>query len=81
MMSQTELQTISIHIIPNISRSKYNQTVKVGQLIEHNTRNIFFKNYEENEAGRLVPNLFLFFKKVLCKVKTGGQHLSFNKFW
>ena len=24
----------------------------------------FFKNYAENEAGRLVPDLFLVFKKV-----------------
>ena len=46
------------------------------------TREIFFfKNLEENEAGRLVPNLFLFFEKVLCKVKASGQHLSFNTFW
>ena len=26
---------------------------------------IFFKNRAENEAGRLVPDLFLFFKKAL----------------
>ena len=24
---------------------------------------IFFRNHAENEAGRLVPDLFLFFKK------------------
>ena len=39
--------------------NKCNQTMKFGQLIE-----IFiFKNYAENEARRLVPDLFLFFKK------------------
>ena len=40
--------------------------MKPGQLIvnQFNERNIFFKNYTENEAGRLVPDLFLFFKKV-----------------
>ena len=37
--------------------------MKLGQLIEYNKRNIFFKNYAENEAGRLVPDLFLFCKK------------------
>ena len=37
--------------------------MKFGQLIEHKKRNIFFQNYAENEAGRLVPDLFLFFKK------------------
>ena len=32
---------ITIHILPNISRSKGNQTVTFGQLIEYNMRNIF----------------------------------------
>ena len=41
------------HYCP-ISRSKDNQTMKLGELIEKN----FFKNYAENEAGRLVPDLF-----------------------
>ena len=39
--------------------------MKFGQLIE-TTRAIFFKrNHAENEAGRLVPDLILFFKKAL----------------
>ena len=29
----------------------------------------FIKNYAENEAGRLVPDLFLFYKLDLYKVK------------
>ena len=29
-------QAITIHIFPNISRSKGNQTMKLGQLIEYN---------------------------------------------
>ena len=37
--------------------------MKFGQLIEYK-RNIFFKIHAENEAGRLVPDLFLFLKKV-----------------
>ena len=36
MMSQPGYQTILIHILLNISRSKDNQTVKFGQLIECN---------------------------------------------
>ena len=39
------------------------------------------KNHAENKVGRLVPDLFLFFKKALDKVKESGQHLSFNIFW
>ena len=41
MTSQPGLQTIGIHILPNISQSKSNQIMKFGQLIEYNKRNIF----------------------------------------
>ena len=41
MTSQPGSQTIAIHILPNILQSKGNQTMKFGQLIEHNKRNIF----------------------------------------
>ena len=59
MTSQPGLQTIAIHIWSNISQSKGNQAIKFGQLIEFNKR-----CYAENEARRLVPDLFLSFKKV-----------------
>ena len=51
MTSQPGKQTIVIYISPNISQSKGNQKMKLGQLIEYNKRNILFKNYTENEAG------------------------------
>ena len=54
MTSQSGYQTIAIHKLPDISRSKSNQTMKIGQVIEHNNKNIFFKNHTENEAGRLL---------------------------
>ena len=42
---------------------------------------LFFKNQAENEAGRLVPDLFFFLKKkALYKVITSGLQLSFNVF-
>ena len=41
MTSQTGKQIITIHILPNISRSKANQATKFGQLIEYNMRNVF----------------------------------------
>ena len=50
-------------MLPNISQSKGNKTKKLGQLIEYNNRNIFLQTFTEDEAGRLVPDLFLFFKK------------------
>ena len=51
MTSQPGLQTIPIHILPNTSQSKGNQTMKLDQLIEHTKTMFFFKNYSENEAG------------------------------
>ena len=41
MTSQTGQQKIAIHILSNISRSKGKQTMKFGQVIEYNMRNIF----------------------------------------
>ena len=43
--------------------------MKFGQLIECNKKIFFFKSLAENEAGRLVPELFLFIKTVLYKIK------------
>ena len=47
----------------NISKSKCNQAVQFGQVMDYNLRNVFYKYYTKNEAGRLAPDLFLFFKK------------------
>ena len=51
-------QTIIIYILPNISRSKGNQTMKFDQLMEYNMRNIFIgKSYTKNVVEIL--NMFL----------------------
>ena len=54
--------------------------MKFGQLIEYNKKNFFFKNHAENDAGRVVPDFFLLYKKALCKVKTSGVQLGFAIF-
>ena len=43
MTSQPGQQTIVIHTLLNISRSKGNQTMKFGPLIECNMSNIFLE--------------------------------------
>ena len=43
--------------MPNISRSKGNQTMKFGQLIEYNMRNIFQKSYTKC-GGETSPRPF-----------------------
>ena len=35
--------------------------MKSAQLIEYNMKNIFLKNYGENNPGRLAPASFFFF--------------------
>ena len=59
MTSQPGLQTIAIHILPNISQSKGNQ----ANICNITREILFFKNYAENEARRIIPDLFLFFEK------------------
>ena len=55
--------------------------MKFGQVMSYNKRNIFFfKNHEEIEAGRLVPNSFFVFLEKLYEVKASGLQLSFNIF-
>ena len=43
MTSQPGQQTIVTHILLNISRSKNNQTMKLGKIIEYNKRNVFIQ--------------------------------------
>ena len=47
-MSQSGKQTIAIHILPNISKGKGNQTMKFGQLIEYDTRSIFLEKLKNS---------------------------------
>ena len=43
LTSQPGQETISIHILPNISRGKGEQVIKFGQVIENNKTNIFLQ--------------------------------------
>ena len=58
MTSQPDQQTIAIHIFPNISRRKCNQTIKLGQIIEYNMRNTFVKKSYTKYDGETIPRLF-----------------------
>ena len=77
MTSQPGLQTIAIHILPNISQSKGNQTMKFGQLIEYNKRNIFLqklcRKWGKETSSR--PLYFLkklnMWKQVVCSLVSG----------
>ena len=62
-------------MLPTVARSKTKQAIKFGRLTKY--KKIFLKkNCAENEAGKLVPDLFLFFEKASNEVKASGLHLS-----
>ena len=58
MTSQPGQQIIVIHILPNIARGKGNQTMKFGQLIDYNIRNIFFQKSYAKCCGETSPRPF-----------------------
>ena len=47
-----------IHILPNISRSEGNQTMKFGQLIECTMKNIFLEKSCTKYGGETSPRPF-----------------------
>ena len=61
MTSQTGQQIIVIHILSNISRSKGNQKMQFGQLIEYDMRNIFLEKLNTKCRGK--ASLRPFYKK------------------
>ena len=58
MTSQPGQQTIVIHILPNVLRSKVNQTIKFGQLMERNMRIIFLEKSYTKCDGETSPRTF-----------------------
>ena len=58
MTSQPDKQTILIHIFPNISRRKCNQTMKLGQLIKYNMRNTFVEKSYTKCGGETILRPF-----------------------
>ena len=76
MTSEPGLQTVAIHILPNIWQSKDNQTMKFGQLIEYNKTNIFLQKLCQKwgrETSSRPPFIFwkklnMRWKKVVCSL-------------
>ena len=58
MTSQPGKQIIAIHILPNISRSKNNQTMKYGQLIDCNMKSIFLEKSFAKCGGETILRPF-----------------------
>ena len=58
MAPQRGKQTITVHILTNISRGKGNQTIKFGQLLEYNMRNIFLEKSYAKYGGETIRTPF-----------------------
>ena len=67
MASSAGKQITTIYILPNISRSKDNQTMKFTQLTEHNMNIFFLKNHTPKMEEKLVPHPYL---------KSKNKHIS-----
>ena len=78
MTSQPGQQKKAIHILPNISRSKSNQTIKLGQLIEYSRRNIFLQKLCRKWGWETSSRPLLIFKKCLIRGKSKWSAASFQ---
>ena len=58
MTSQAGQEIVQIHILPNLLRSRGNQTMKFGQLIEYSMKNIFFEKSYTKYGGEAGPRPF-----------------------
>ena len=54
--------------------------MKIGQLIEHNKRNIFIQKLWKNLREENSSGSFFFFFKILYEVKASSLQLRFNIF-
>ena len=57
-MSQNRQQMFTMHVLLNVSRGKGNQSMKFGELIEYNMRNIFIEKSYTKYGGETSPRPF-----------------------
>ena len=69
MTSQPGKQTIATHILTNISRSRDNQAMKFGQLMEYNMRKVFREKSYKTALEILLPDPFIQLVFIVCQVE------------
>ena len=60
MTAQPGLSTIAIQILPNTSQSKGNKTMKFGQLLEYNKRNIYLQKLRRKRGKETSSRSLIF---------------------
>ena len=73
MASQTGKQIITIHILFNITKSKCNQTMKFGQLIEYNMKKVLLEQSSQNVAGKDSP--WHFYEKSKLSISLASRYI------
>ena len=58
MTSPTGKQISTIHVLPNVSRNKGNQTMSFGHLIEYNMKKYFSRKTIHKNGGKTSPTPF-----------------------
>ena len=58
MTSQPGTQTIAVHILPNISRSKGHKKMKLGKLVEYNMKTHSLKLIHKMCGKTILKTLF-----------------------
>ena len=58
MTPETGQQIITIHILPNVPRTRDNQKIKYGRLVKYNMRNIFLEKSYTKYVGEASPRPF-----------------------
>ena len=85
MTSKLGKQTTAIYILSNIPRSNGNQTMKFGQLIEYNMKNIFIGKSYTKCGGETVPRRFSKKSKLSISLDQfkvlHGLFLLYTKLW
>ena len=69
-----------MHILLNISQSKDNQTMKLGQLIEYNKGKIYLQKLCRKSGSKTNSRRLFIFKSAYNEVKTRTLQLSINIF-
>ena len=88
MTSQTGKQIIAIHILPDMSRSKDNQIMKFGKLIEYDMKNIFLEKSYPKCCGEISPKIehicgsiiriFIHFVFIVCPNRGTSKYFETN---
>ena len=68
--SELRKQANAVHLFPKVSRSKGNQIMKFGQLIDCNMRNIFLEKSCAKFCGETIPRPFSKKSKLSKTLKT-----------